>query len=421
MSKSPKYSRVSSSAQRRLQQERARQQRERAREERRKQRGKEALEKSRGRAERRLEQVSRHRGTLSADDAANPAELRAISSSLGQVGTSIRQATTETAVSAAMRQLDEIDQRLSRAEAEAQQSRQMEAIQRVGQLGKMVAGMEPTARLRFDPAGTAETDRLIGELKALAERGGTAAFSTRADAAVAAVNEHVRTVSEGMTRHADLSRQLTARQADLAGRIADLESDAAAAELTLDDLGLARETAEYIAERLSADDLEDAADLAARLGDRLSALESDLDLAIDRMITRREMLGAIMDALPTLGFAVDPASVIESADGAIGIQATRTGASLAVVVQDNGADEYRVSYLTDASSGQSPGARELSASACGSLIDIAETVNVSIKEANFAVGEVTWDDDRGDRPPRGHGAQWPAQQVQNLERGIGEQ
>lgn len=265
----------------------------------------------------------------------------------------------------------------------------------------------------------AETDRLIGELKALAERGDTAAFSTRADGATATVNEHVRAVREGMTRHADLGRQLTARRADLAGRIADLESDAAAAGTTLYDLGLARETADYIAERLGADDLEGAAVLATRLGDRLSGLERDLDLAIDRTTARREMLGAIVDALPRLGFAVDPASMIETPDGAIGIQATRSGgASLAVVVQGN-ADEHRVSYLTKASPGQPADVREMSAGACGSLIDLAEAVNASIETTGFAVGEVTWDD-RGDRPQPGLGVRRPAQHVQNRERRIGE-
>ena len=365
--------------------------------------------------------MARHRAALGADNAANPAELRAISSSLDTVAKSIRQATGEAEVSAALRQLDEADQRISQAEAEAQQNRQSAAAERLDHLSKVMAGIEPTARQRFDPAGTAATNRLIGELKALAERDDIAAFSARADGAAAAVSEHVRVVTEGLAKHADLSRQLTARHADLAGRIADLESDAAAASVPLGDLGLAADTLDYIADKLNADDLEEAAGLAARLGDRLNGLERDLDLAIDRLTARREMLGAIIDALPRLGFAVDPASMIESPDGAIGIQATRSsGASLAVVVQDNDEDEHRVSYLTEASLGQAPGVSEMSAGACDSLIALAEAVNTSIGTAGFDVGQVTWDD-QGDRPPPGHGARRPVQPARSRERRIGEQ
>ena len=427
MSKSPKYSRVSSSAERRRQQERARQQREREREERRKQREKEALQKARQRADKRLEQVARRQKALGADTAADPAESKAIRSSLDTAGKSIRQATAPGAVSAALRQLDEIDQRISRAEAAAQQSRQLEAAQRLEHLGRRLTEMEPAARQRFDPAGAAETDRLIGELSSLAKRGDTTAFPARADVATAAVDKHVRTVGEGVARHEEQGRELALRHADLAGRVADLESDAAAADVTLGDLRTARETLDYIADTIDADDLEGAANLTGRLGDRLGRLERDLDQAIDRIIARREMLGAIVAALPGLGFTVNPSSKTETADGTIGIQAFRSsGASLAVVVQDNGADEHRVSYVAEAFPGQSPGVREMSPGACDTVVDLAEALGASIGTAGFAVGEVTWDDGPGDLPPSGSAARRPGTQPtpqipRTRQRRIGEQ
>ena len=405
MSRSPKYSPAVSSAERRRQEERARQERERQRQLRIQQREREALKKAREQARKRLRQV-----TASADALeAGSAERNEITGTLAKLSGAVSAAADMAAVSAALKQIDQMEHRVSAALAAADLRRRSLASDQLAALRGTLTRIDPQTRQRFDPAGAAETEQLLSELADLVAHGDTATFAARIDAAAAAATQHTRQVSEGAAQRAELRREVSARRDELAGRVAELRADASAAGIQLEDLTTASQVIDLISGQLATDQLEEAAGIESQLARRLDQTEHDLDVAIDRVTARRQLLGAIIEALPTLGLAADQDSLTETPDGSIGVQAfRRNGEAVAIVVQEDPGGEHRISYMAEVPSGHDLEANVLSARACDTVADLATALNESASTAGFDIGKVTWDD-HGDRPPPGHAVLLPSQ------------
>jgi hypothetical protein len=185
---------------------------------------------------------------------------------------------------------------------------------------------------------------------------------------------------------------------ETSAQIAGLTEDAAAADIPFEDLAIAAEVLDEVRAHVAADRPADAVELGNQLLGRLDDVERDLDAAIERLSARREMLDSIVDALPSLGFAVDAGSLTQGADGSVGIQARRIGGEgLMVVVQNDAEEEHRVNYLRESASGQPL----LDPRACTSLVSLAETLNSSMRSAGFDADEVAWDGTDPERRPTG--------------------
>jgi hypothetical protein len=218
----------------------------------------------------------------------------------------------------------------------------------------------------------------------------------------ASEERRLRLERERRERHHRRARSTTGHPArtandlidDVAARLAALLADATEADVMLQELVLATEALQLIRAELAAGRPVEAVHLATQLAARLADVERELDAAIERISTRREMLGSIVDALPTLGFAVDKESFTERADGSIGIQARRrSGEALAVVVEDAKRDEYRVNYLRGNMT------MVLDRDSCVSLASLAENLTDSVRHNGFDASPVTWEGDDGVRPP----------------------
>jgi hypothetical protein len=216
----------------------------------------------------------------------------------------------------------------------------------------------------------------------------------------AAISEAVRRFEEisGTPRH--LAQNAVQRRAaavlvqEVDARLTGLVNDATEADVMLQELTLAGEALQLIRAEFSADRPAVALELAIQLAARLHDIERELDSAIERISARREMLGSIAEALPSLGFAVELDSLRERADGSIGIRARRrTGEALAVVVEDAKRDEYRVNYLRGTATAV------LDRDSCVSFASLAENLNDSVRGNGFDTSPVTWEGDDGVRPP----------------------
>ncbi|MEU1961729.1 hypothetical protein [Nocardia sp. NPDC019304] len=396
MSRSPKYSTVTADAERRRRLEREREERERVRQAEQARRAQEALEAARAETARRL-------ATLTDACAALPREPGARASDVEPVQTAVHRARSLLDAATTMKQLGKADRAVTaaevvRASASTEILRRSKAsgAEQVTMLRDLLGRHEIRQRLRFDPDGATRSDAAIAELDGFLGRDDVASFLAAADTAVATVRAHHAAVTEHAAEHAEAVRAADAAEQQLAARIRALAGEAAAAHVSLPDITMAGEALAQVRAYLDQDRPDAAAELTDRVAGRLVAVERDLDAAIERFTERREMLGAILEALPGLGFAVDSSSLETGADGSVALRAQpRRGDPLLVVVQDDEERDHRVNYIRE-------GADEefaLDGRACGSLRDLAETLNSSLRHNGFDTGAVSWDDGGSPRPP----------------------
>jgi hypothetical protein len=206
--------------------------------------------------------------------------------------------------------------------------------------------------------------------------------------------EEISGTPRHLAENAEHRRAAAVLVQEVDARLTGLMNDATEADVMLQELTLAGEALQLIRAEFSADRPAVALELAIQLAARLHDIERELDSAIERISARREMLGSIVEALPSLGFAVELDSLRERSDGSIGIQARRrTGEALAVVVEDAKRDEYRVNYLRGTKTAV------LDRDSCVSFASLAENLNDSVRGNGFDTSPVTWEGDDGTRPP----------------------
>ncbi|WP_174188540.1 hypothetical protein [Nocardia barduliensis] len=396
MSRSPKYSKVTADAERQRRLERERQERERARQAEQARRAKEALDAARAETARRLATLAAACAALAEEPGAEASDVAPVTAALDSARSLLDDATT-------MKKLGKADRAVTAAEVlrasvstEILQRGRRTGAEQVASLQAILAQNDIRQRQRFDSDGATRSAAAVAELSGFLRRDDLASFLAAAPTAIATVRAHHSAVTERAAAHAEQVRAASATEHQLAGRIRALAQEAAAAQVSSQDIAMAGEALAEVRAYLDRDEPDRAAELADRLTGRLAAVERDLDAAIERFTERREMLGAILEALPGLGFAVDSSSLESGADGSVALRAQpRRGDPLLVVVHDDEHREHRVDYIRE-------GADEaiaLDGRSCGSLRDLAEALNSSLRHNGFETGAVSWDDDGSPRPP----------------------
>jgi hypothetical protein len=241
-------------------------------------------------------------------------------------------------------------------------------------------------------------ERARGKLRLVTDLGPDVLAELRQAIDVAGTAEKLGSISRrldevcGLSGHTD--ERLSALLDELDAKLTSVAAESAAADVALADLVLARAAAELIRAELADGRMGEAELLAAQLSGRVGELENELDTAIEHTSARRDLLGSIVDALPGLGFAVDPGSLTERADGSLGLRARRHGdEDMAVVVENTERYEYRVNYLRGGTS-----TAVLDPRSCSTLRALAEKLNESVRGTGFDTGTVTWDGRRHLRP-----------------------
>ncbi|WP_280250220.1 hypothetical protein [Nocardia abscessus] len=396
MSRSPKYSTVTADAERQRRLERERQERERARQAEQARRAEEALDAARAETARRLATLADACAALGEEPGAEASDVAPVHAALERARSLLDDATT-------MKKLDKADRAVTAAEvlrastsAEILRRGRRTGAEQLDALREMLKQNNIRQRQRFDSDGATRSEAAVAELSGFLQRDDLASFLASADTAIATVRAHHSAVTQRAAAHAEQIRAASAAEHQLAGRIRALAGEAAAARIPSQDITMAGEALAEVRAYLDRDEPDRAAELADRLTGRLVAVERDLDAAIERFTERREMLGAILEALPGLGFAVDSSSLESGADGSVALRAQpRRGDPLLVVVQDDEQREHRVNYIRE-------GADEeiaLDGRSCGSLRDLAEALNSSLRHNGFDTGAVSWDDGGSPRPP----------------------
>jgi hypothetical protein len=332
----------------------------------------------------------------------SPAGKERLRAAVRECSAALDTARDATEVSTVVRRIDELAALRGEVQTEFVLTQTQDARQRLDALRAAFAEVSTPDVARFDRAGHARVDRALAELTTLLDHGGTDEFLARQEAVAAEVAEHRRHVLDEAAEYRAQERIADQLSDEVAARLAALVEDAAASGVTLADLRVAEEALAMVRSELAAGRPHSAAELGRALLARLGKVERDLDSAVDRIVARRRMLGAIVSALPNLGFAVAPGSLVERNDGSIGLRAaTRAGHGLTVVVQDDVDSGHRINYLRDT---DAAGQEVTSDSACDSLIRLAERLNDSVRQQGFELGGVTWDDKPGHRPPPGRSA-----------------
>jgi hypothetical protein len=379
MSKSPKYTLARARTDVRSALRREREDRERRRAERLAGQRAAAMDAARGSVRGRYDRVAAAVAALP-----DPGTLR---QRVGEVERAITAATGQDELLAAARDLAGVEADQVRLAAASAAADGLLAVYR------LLATVPDADRERFDPGGAAEVRDLVNALRA-----GDAA----PDHVLRHVGDHLRRVLLAKSEH-DRDAAVAGAAATAAQvRLTLLAEDATAAGVDFD-RELADGAVQLVRSMVEDGELTDALALSTRLAARLDQLEVDLDASIDRITQRRQMLASIVDVLPRLGLSVERDSLTETADGAVGIRASRySGDQLAVVVQEAEGGAHRIFYLSSAMAGAQARGGNAQVRGCATLAEFAEQVNASVRAVGYEAGAVDWDGRAGQQlPPSG--------------------
>ncbi len=396
MSRSPKYSTVRTSELIRGRLEAERQERERKRREDQERRAKAALEESRAAITRQVKAATARCDALAEQPSAAATDVAEPRAALERARRAVRDATNDDEIAAALRALDEAERLRVTASADILRRGARHAAGQLAAVRGLLSELDTDQRRRFAPIAARAVDDSVVLLAKALDNGNIALFERNIETLLTQVRTHHQDVTTRVAEHAEHLRTAKATLDELTARVTGLLADARAAHTPLGSLPVADEVLGTIRTKLADDQPVEALELAVRLAHRLDELEEELDTAIERLSARREMLGSIIEALPSLGFAVNQGSFVHGEDGSIGMQARRhSGEALVVVVQDDEAEEHRVNYLRETGG-------PLDTRACTSLRSLAEDLNSSLRRHGFAAGSVTWDEDGSHPAPGAH-------------------
>ncbi|GAA4451198.1 hypothetical protein [Phytohabitans houttuyneae] len=392
MSRSPKYSLARSIAERleRAAQQRAERQRRRREEAERQQRV--AVAAARDRATVRCTVLVSRRAALAEQTGVPTEELAA---ELTAASAAIAGASSLGALHAEERRLDAIERRLVEARALAARDRQY-AGDRLTETRRALGEVDPAVRQRFDRTGALEVSRLLAAVEATPA-------PAQADELARVAGEHLHEVLTARARYEQQRREANALLDELEVQLRGLADDARAADVRLKDGERLTASLELLRAELAEERPEEVLRLGRILAQRLRTAEEELDLTIDRISERRDVLRSLVQAMPGVGFAVVASSVREASDGTITVQAQRHGGEQLVVrVEDTGEDEHRVLYTTDTMVRQEATGTLGEGAVCTSLVEVIEKLQASARTQGFDMGRVTWEG-AGDRQPPSQG------------------
>ncbi|MCX4673529.1 hypothetical protein OG453_44020 [Streptomyces sp. NBC_01381] len=390
MSGSPKFSfgRLGQLRQERQAQQRA--ERERRRREQAERRVARALSVARAAAQERCRALGRHRATVATSDSVDPVGLQAAVDEIAQVEAEVQSASDLDALAATAARLDRAEQRLVELDLAALEQRRTELATALDVLRAQLRRSGPDRSARFDPKGLSECCRLLTELETAAAGPADAASHDLARTARRTVRAHLRTVAQAAAAYEHAMRLASAGEVRLSQRVEELQADASTAGVLVPGLDALRRRVGELRSILDGGRPVEAAKALEEMEPQVDACETEVDDAIDRLATRREMLGLIVEKLPQFGYTAFPESLVESGAGGIGVAAARLdGAEVSVIVHGVGSDE-RISYLADEQVELSDAGQMLSSSDCDVLQRLAERLNEAVRSAGYEVDGLQW-------------------------------
>jgi hypothetical protein len=259
-------------------------------------------------------------------------------------------------------------------------------------------------RERFDRQGAEAAMARLEQLVEDLETGRLPEFDAAIPETRAAILAHLDTVH---ARAGENQRQRDEAQATaerLRHRWDLVAADARAAGVPLGDFTALEQKLGRLEAAVIEELFDDVAAGAAELSGRLDAAERDVDDAIDRVIERREVFKLVVAALPDLGYEIERASLKESHDGTISINASALrGDRLAVRVQESANGEPEL-YYSSSSLAREEAAGVQAGGACVSLVGTIDELRNRLASRGVESGEVTWEGKRPGVLPPGHQA-----------------
>ena len=252
----------------------------------------------------------------------------------------------------------------------------------------MLGDIEQYERAAVDPAGADEVDRLLGEARrnVRVDPIGTGA---RVDRLAAAVTRHLDVVLADRAQQEEERREAERVVAELQHGLSVLVGDASEVGVTFDQQHPLQDEVAALSALVERGEYAEALRHAGAVGAGIATAESDLDIEIQKLNERRDLMRAIVDALPDLGFQPDPQSLEETVDGALGLRAYRSdGEEFAVVVAPGERGETEVSYTTGSMLAEGEGTET---AAHTSLVDIITALGEHTHRKGFTTGPVHWD------------------------------
>lgn len=404
MSTSPKYSQARAGAARLAREAQARVERERRRAQELEKQREAALKAARAKASKRVAVIR-----ATAEDLLRRAETLGVPVDsggylFGLAGVDLADAKDLDALGRCTRRLDKIERSQSRSGvAIAQHGRQNLNLQ-LEAVSSALNGVAAGERERFDAEGARRAQCELAELRGLAAPDLQSALS-RCRTAAGLVAEHLDRVVAGRARLEQERDEAALGISQCEIRLRALEEDAVQARVPLHGWKIATEALQLFREQQAAEEFPAVIAACVGMQQRLAEIEAELDHSIDRVTQRRELLNTIVADLPRLGLTPDPSSLVETADGGIGICASRaSGDLMSFVVESSDDGEHRILYMSGEMQSRegTPGAA--SDATCHSVRGLAELVNDQVRRNGFAVGDVRWDDRDGPRPPNSAGA-----------------
>jgi chromosome segregation ATPase len=310
---------------------------------------------------------------------APPASLSTTTVTLDQAEALATTAGTLDEITAAGAALDRAERSIGRLRTRiAERSRQTSA-DRIAVLKAAIEDFGRADRVRYDPAGTTDIDVRLRDTA-------TADLDDLTDR----VQRHLDRAAAGRADHQSRRRLAAARVEQLDARLADLRQDGRAAHVTLPEADRAAEAVGLLRTQLAAGQVDDVVRLSAGLERRIDGIERRIDAVVDELAERRAILTSLVRALPEVGFSVDPGSLTESSDGAIGLRAVRSsGETVAVIVEPDTDDSHRVLYTSDVLQREQRLGR--GDAACASLLDLINLLQRSAGQDGVVLSTVGWE------------------------------
>jgi hypothetical protein len=400
MSGSPKYTYVDPGEERRRQAELARQERERRRREEEARARAAALDVAQRSAKSRIravaDQIERLRREAVAVGSELLAEVDGLRSQLTRDESAVDSGRDAGSVNQTLRHVEQLRRDCSDLRARVLTPARREVTARVDALVEMLGDIDLSERVAIDRAGADEADRLLSEARRYA-RTDPIGTSARVDRLAATVTRHLGVVLAHRAQQEEDRREAERVVGELQHSLSVLVGDATAVGVTFDQQhGLQGDIAALSA-LVERGEHAEAVHQAGAVGGRIAVAETELDIAIQQLNERRELMRAVVDALPDLGFEPDPQSLAETADGALGLRAYRSdGEEFAVVMTPGEGGQTEVSYTTGSMLYEGEGS---DTAAHASLVDIIAALGEHTRQKGFATGPVHWDPPGATRRP----------------------
>ncbi|HEY0023414.1 MAG TPA: hypothetical protein VGB24_10905 [Longimicrobium sp.] len=327
--------------------------------------------------------------------AALVATLDATGRALSAAGTDTEMTRQQVALDAAQTALVGLERDVVAAIAREERAELLRALQ--GQAGQVQARLAA----RFDAAGAQATAGALERLGVQLREGRFADFDRDRAEAGRLVARHADEVAGG---HA---RWLAARDwgQALAGELTDayraLQQDARDGGMPAARVASLEAAAGSLSQQLEAEAFEALVMGEASLRGELAAATAEVEEWLDRRARRETVLAALAEALPSLGFSIDPRSLDLAPPGEelTVLRAYRAGGGeLGVTVGHDPEGGNEIYYEMEGFPHQEQRAGGTVVKTCDELEGLLETLHSAVRGQGVEVGELDWEGKPATRP-----------------------